>query len=87
MSDAENAKARHPQVFLSYAQEDRDIAIRIANTLRNAGLRLSNQKRIRELIDVTLFFLIATSTRPIIGDICNKELSARMILFEFKNTT
>lgn len=40
MSEAEIAKARHPQAFLSYAQEDRDVATRIANTLRNAGLRM-----------------------------------------------
>lgn len=40
MTKAENAKDQHPQVFLSYAQEDRDVAIGIANTLRNAGLRI-----------------------------------------------
>lgn len=88
MSEAEIAKARHPQAFLSYAQEDRDVAIRIANTLRNAGLRmwfdtweLASGDSIAERIDhaaASDFLVVLLSPHSVASQWVQQELNAAL---------
>ena len=88
MSEAENAKARHPQAFLSYAQEDRDVAIKIADTLRNAGLRmwfntweLASGDSIAERIDHAAagdFLVVLLSRHSVASQWVQQELNAAL---------
>jgi hypothetical protein len=89
MTTIKSSESKTPQVFLSYANADRAIALRIAKELRGAGLKVwfsewelqpgdSIATRISEAVSASDFLLVLLSPRSVNSKWVQSELNSAL---------